>query len=93
MKKILFTLVMSLSFTTVMANSFKNTETVQNLSVIQKAPANSGIHKVLKGGFDQCMNICANNFIWCTNNAQGTGGWWYCEVTMEACEADCFSMY
>jgi len=95
MKKILLTLILSLSFSAAMAKSEINNNAfnAQNSVTLQKAPANSGIHQELRGvTFDQCTISCLNKFRSCIATAQGTGAWWWCEMAFERCEAKCFNL-
>lgn len=92
MKKILLALSLTLSFSAVMAKSEINNPTIgQSTVLLQKAPANSGIHQQLRGSdFDQCTSNCLNQFRSCIATAQGSGEWWGCEMAFERCEAKCW---
>jgi hypothetical protein len=93
MKKILLALSLTLSFSAVMAKSDRaeNSFEGQNTFLLQKAPANSGIHQQLNSSnFDQCTRTCLQNFRSCIATAQGSGEWWYCELTYERCQARCW---
>jgi hypothetical protein len=95
MKKFLLALTLTLSFSAVMAKSEvnNNLNSAQNVFLLQKAPANSGIQQKLNGTkFDQCTISCLNKFRSCIATAQGTGAWWWCEMAFERCEAKCFNL-
>ena len=84
MKKIILATAMLFSLSTSMASNELND------NILHKAPANSGILQTINGFDDQCFETCINEYINCTNNAQGSGGWVYCEIMFERCEANCF---
>ena len=85
MKKILLTLVMSLSVSSAIA------DTPQLVSTLQKAPANSGVHQELNrefgGGFDQCSANCFADFYACLN--AGIQSLRQCRLAVGACERRC----
>jgi len=76
MKKLLLALIVSLSFTAVMAQN--------ELNILKKAPVNP----LIQQSPEQCAQTCFLNFQSCISTAQGTGAWWYCELTFERCMAD-----
>lgn len=84
MKKILLTLAMTFSFSAAMA------EKGPQVSLLHKAPANSGIHQQMNKDFDQCTINCLNQFQSCIATAQGSYQWWLCELAFERCESRCF---
>ena len=83
MKKLLLALVMTLSFASFVAQA--ETETLQGVSILQKAPTNP----LIRQSSNQCAQTCLINFQSCISTAQGTGAWWYCELTFERCMTAC----
>lgn len=63
---------------------FLKTSQVNNTtSIFKEAKGNQ-----LKSG-QSCEHVCLLEFRSCTSSAQGTGEWWYCELTFERCMVGC----
>jgi len=82
MKKLLLALVITLSFTSFIAQA--ETDVLQAANMLQKAPANPLIQQLT----GKCDAKCANNFLSCINDPTGPG-WVYCEIFFERCMTDC----